>query len=1260
MLEITVQDIARLRDDHLRELVALLAEATLRKAGISSSAVTSGGDQDAPDGGIDVRVALAAGTLVSGFVPRPSTGLQVKKGGMGNGEIVAEMRPGGALRPSIAELADQGGAYVIVSAGTSATDAALKRRVASMRGALSGHPNAAACQVDFYDAKRLTTWLRDHPSLVPWARSRCGRPMQGWQGFGDWSHGKRGELLVEGGPRLRRVGAGGSLDTVAGLELVRASLEARGSVRLAGLSGVGKTRFAEALFDDGVGTGALHPSLAVYADAGQGCDPPPLAIATYLVQCGGAAVLVVDNCPTALHGQLSRACQAEGSGVALLTVEYDIREDMPEGTEAFHLEAASPDLVTALVKRRRPGISDVDAGTIGRASGGNARVGLALAHTMAFGESLAGLAEEDLFLRLFVQRQDPDRNLLAAAEACSLVYSFDGETVDNQLNEMDGLAELAGCDAGHLYGYVAELLDRGLVQRRGRWRAVLPHAVADRLAARALKRMIPSQVERLLGPTAPERTFRSFARRLGRLHSSAAAAGFVERWLADPELLADPCGLTAFGMEILSNVAPVSPGKVLSAIERSHGAGHLQSAPANRRGELARLLRHVGYEASFFGRCATLLLALAASDGPDGDGGEAGGLLASMFSLYLSGTCAPPAERFAFLGAMLAAEDAFVARIGAKALSCALEAEHFSSSNEFGFGTRSRGYGYHPSSWDEIGSWYAAAADVARMAGTSGAPARQAARAAVAFKLRSLFFNLEDWQPLEATVAAFGSGEFWEDGWVAMREIAWQFEQMPNKEDRASRAAGLRDVLAPASTLDRLRVHVLREPSWLMDTDDTAEGMQAAMEGAHEVAARLGEQAADDGAILATALPLALADGPGLRFHFGAGLCRATVDPSSLWRTMLSAAGLLRDSAGHSALAGFVHQWRQRDTAGAEAAMDEAATHPSTAAVFPSLQLTLPLGPQGMARLDKSLSLGAAPAWRYRALYLADLSGVDGPRLAAFVDALGAAPDGWVVAVEVLAGYFEHGRRTGTPRAGLECTGRKLLLAANFAKASSWRSSHNLAIIAAACFSGPGGKAAASSVYVAIIEARAEYRLTLGDVGELLGALFKLQPHAALDAFAAPGRTQARLSFPNSDETTAAFHKLRNPWRTMADADVLSWCDIDPAERYPAAASLVPFTSAERAADPAWSSVALRLLEDAPEPGEVLRRFVARFRPSSWGGSLAAILEHRAGLLSRLEEGPDAALTSAASAARAALLADAAAERKIEAARSREDDGTFE
>ncbi|MBM3642369.1 MAG: hypothetical protein FJX15_13825, partial [Alphaproteobacteria bacterium] len=130
MLEITGNDIAALGDDDLRTLVGRLCEAEMRRHGLPSSAVTWGGDQNAKDGGLDVRVSLAAGTAISGFVPRPQTGYQVKIPDMPRGEILDEMKPKptGVLRPIFLELADAGGAYIIVSSSSSTSETALKNR----------------------------------------------------------------------------------------------------------------------------------------------------------------------------------------------------------------------------------------------------------------------------------------------------------------------------------------------------------------------------------------------------------------------------------------------------------------------------------------------------------------------------------------------------------------------------------------------------------------------------------------------------------------------------------------------------------------------------------------------------------------------------------------------------------------------------------------------------------------------------------------------------------------------------------------------------------------------------------------------------------------------------------------------------------------------------------------------------------------------------------------------------------------------------
>lgn len=110
MFEITPDDIANLNDKDLRSLVGLLCEAELRKRGLPAAAVTWGGDQDAADRGIDVRVSLAADTAIEGFIPRPVVGFQVKKPDLAPAAIGLEMRPGGLLRPSIRKLAEQSGA----------------------------------------------------------------------------------------------------------------------------------------------------------------------------------------------------------------------------------------------------------------------------------------------------------------------------------------------------------------------------------------------------------------------------------------------------------------------------------------------------------------------------------------------------------------------------------------------------------------------------------------------------------------------------------------------------------------------------------------------------------------------------------------------------------------------------------------------------------------------------------------------------------------------------------------------------------------------------------------------------------------------------------------------------------------------------------------------------------------------------------------------------------------------------------------------
>jgi len=81
MFEITGGDIAALNDEDLRALVGRLCEAELCSRDLSTAAVTWSGNQTAKDGGLDVRVALPAGTDIDGFIPKSGCRLSGEEAG---------------------------------------------------------------------------------------------------------------------------------------------------------------------------------------------------------------------------------------------------------------------------------------------------------------------------------------------------------------------------------------------------------------------------------------------------------------------------------------------------------------------------------------------------------------------------------------------------------------------------------------------------------------------------------------------------------------------------------------------------------------------------------------------------------------------------------------------------------------------------------------------------------------------------------------------------------------------------------------------------------------------------------------------------------------------------------------------------------------------------------------------------------------------------------------------------------------------------
>jgi len=75
---------------------------------------------------------------------------------------------------------------------------------------------------------------------------------------------------------------------------------------------------------------------ACYTNIADGPDPQPMGLASDLIAAQTKAILVIDNCASELHGRLSTLLPSCESSLSVITVEYDIREDEPEGTDGLY------------------------------------------------------------------------------------------------------------------------------------------------------------------------------------------------------------------------------------------------------------------------------------------------------------------------------------------------------------------------------------------------------------------------------------------------------------------------------------------------------------------------------------------------------------------------------------------------------------------------------------------------------------------------------------------------------------------------------------------------------------------------------------------------------------------------------------------------------------------------------------------------------------------------------------------------------------
>ena len=603
MLEIESGHIAELDDEMLRNLIGLLCEEELKSYGINVGRVLWGGNQNASDGGIDVYCEYEGEIDSNSFVPRNKVGFQVKLSDYAPSKIKGEMHKDGALKDSIKELCKENGAYILACGKSSVSEPACRNRINAMREAVQGNPGADNIYLDYYDSNRIATWVRKYPSMVVWAREKIDRSLQGWKSFGEWSdiqHKIYKTYILDQEKRVYDYLENQQITVLEGIQKFR-NLIHKGAViiRLTGLSGVGKTRFLEALFDKNVGTNALSVTKVIYADAANNLCPTTEQMLKELAMKGADVVVIIDNCSSSMHKQLMEVCRNENVRLSLITVEYDVGDENTEETAAFVLKPAADNVIEVLISKNFPEISPAVVRHLVELSGGNARLAFLLAKC---GRDINVINDVELFRRLFWQKGREDTILEKTAEVFSLLYSVDYED-EGEDGELFRLSEMAGIKLRDAVRSLQELKNRDILQTRGKWCAILPHALSNYLAERSIQYYRGNEIRKTIIIAGTPRMKVSFAHRLSFLGNEEIAGRIAEDWLKAE--FRDLTVIRENQAECFCYLARLKPDIALEYLERDWDMLQEYSYQTNR---FISMVSDMAYYPEYFAQCIELLI----------------------------------------------------------------------------------------------------------------------------------------------------------------------------------------------------------------------------------------------------------------------------------------------------------------------------------------------------------------------------------------------------------------------------------------------------------------------------------------------------------------------------------------------------------------------------------------------------------------------------------------------------------------------------
>lgn len=1287
IFEVTPELLHDLDALELAKLLRQLLHAEAQKFGISLSSVAAPLQIFVADGGEDARVAWTGGASSTDHLPCRFCIFQSKSGPVQPAEwkketwTKASQKKGAQrkLNDAFTKAIANGGSYI------GFTSAALvgnqpDDRIKAIREGIheaGGDPDKLV-SIDIYDANKIAKWCERHPSVAVWLHERAsGLALRGFQTIENWGKQKEFSAIefiedkaarysLEGRDIIAREGQRdperNALVFQQAKDRITNHLEQTGRcVRIKGPSGIGKSRFVhELLKDTSTLAKSVNAASAICCDYRIIGEHQLLQTAQHISDTGGHTLIVVDECPRDIAGRLGEIAAADGCALRVLTIDIDERQiDSPQWLN-ISVNATDDELIEGIIRQRLPNADRSAVDYIKGLCGGFPRIAV-LATEKQASQMPVLHSIDDVVERVLRGCGISDQEHRRALECLAL---FDKLGADEEFAEQFELVArvLAGMSGDRMYEYLSLTAKTHIVDRRGRFFKLQPLPIVAFLGSRRIDLMRISTLMNFIEDASPS-LLAQFFQRWRYFDQTRIAPAVAHRLLAIDGLYGSFDALDSEAgsdvIDALVHVAPDAVMQMLHRVLRDKSQEDLEKFIAGRR-HTVWALEKLAFRSESFSQAARHLMRLAAAENEEW-GNNAAGQFKQLYHIQLSGTEAPPSDRFAVLDEGLASEDEAIVNVCLEALENTLDTSSFSRSG----GAESIGSGqplrdWHPGTWGEVYSFHREGLNRLVALRSRGDPIAARCEGAIANHLRGIICEglIGD---IEGVVARITS----ERGlWLeAIRSIGdWLYFDRGGFSDQLSeRVRALYDSLMPKDLLQQALLYTkfwsaqIRNPDTIYDKSDAKHDFNYATRKACELATQI---AADPNLTQRT-----IAEMVGQELHnafpFAHQLGQDVQDPSDVFSAAIQAYDRAGNEKGMQFIRGLLSGIDQKDAITGHACLQNALKSEALKARAVDLYTAIKITPEHLGEVVQRLRDGTMPASNCVTLsYGRGLDHLTVAELLPLMDELSSAHGAQGVwALLEIVSMYQLGR--GTLDGNLEAKTKELLVSPrlleemprgnrdSFVFESLIETIHLQGTLDARFAEGLAGQitrvcqSSDTDLFYLLDEPfRKVIRLLVNerpnDIWQALSRFFEV----------ATARERHQLESLIGPSTHGDNHHSEGILFGVPEEAMISWAKVDAANRAPFLCMFYPVLADESTEPRTWHDALRGLAMEFGGVRTFRQTLASRLRPSSWWGSIVPFLEISLAPLNEWFNHPIPALAQWARDVHGSLLREIDRERK--------------